>query len=156
MRPSLTPEQFRAAGIYLNAGRRRGWRKRLAQLLNTPEATIAAWASRTPGNARSIPGAVAVALRLLVVMVRQKELSEGDLPLAAQVVADQVMLLLRMPEFIPPVTECATERVAGRSAERRAEELGRRASDRPGDQVSEPLPLRPDGPAAMTKLRGPD
>ena len=144
MRPSLTPEEFRAAGIYLNAGRRRGWRKRLAQLLHTPEATIAAWASRTPGNARSIPGSVAVALRLLVVMVRQKELSEGNLPLAAQVVTDQVLMLLRMPEFVPPVVERVVERVVEQAAERAAA------------QPAEPLALRPAPSRLTSKARGLD
>lgn len=144
MRPSLTPEEFRAAGIYLNAGRRRGWRKRLAQLLNTPEATIAAWASRTPGNARSIPGAVAVALRLLVIMVRQKELSEGDLPLAARVVTDQVLMLLRMPEFIPSITGQV------------AEQSGERAATQVPESTAEPMRARPDAPQVITKLRGPD
>lgn len=110
MRANLTPEEFRAAGIYLNGGRRRGWRKHLAVLLGTPEATIAAWASRSPANARSIPGSTAVALRLLVAMLRQKELAEGNLLHAAQVVTDQVLTLLQVPEFVPPPREMARHR----------------------------------------------
>ncbi len=105
MRANLTPEEFRAVGIYLNGGRRRGWRKHLAVLLGTPEPTIAAWASRSPANARSIPGSTAVALRLLVAMLRQKELAEGNLLRAAQVLTEQVLALLQVPDFIPPPYE---------------------------------------------------
>lgn len=105
MRPVITPEQFRAAGIYLNGGHRRGWRKRLARLLDTPETTIASWASRTPGNARSIPGSTVVALKLLVTMVRQYQLTEGDLPIAARIVSDQVLELVSAPDCLPTVTD---------------------------------------------------
>ena len=110
MRSNLTPEEFRAAGIYLNVGRRRGWRKHLAVLLATPEPTIASWASRTPANARSIPGSTAVALKLLVAMLRQKELAEGNLLHAAQVVTDQVLALLRVADFVPPPHEALQRR----------------------------------------------
>jgi hypothetical protein len=105
MRPVISPEQFRAAGIYLNGGQRRGWRKRLAQLLDTPETTIASWASRTPSNARSIPGSTVVALKLLVTMVRQCQLTEGDLRIAARIVSEQVLELVGAPDSLPTVTD---------------------------------------------------
>ncbi|MFQ5974017.1 MAG: hypothetical protein ACE5Q3_16955 [Alphaproteobacteria bacterium] len=105
MRPGLTPEEFRAGGIYLNGGRKRGWRKRVALLLDTPETTIAAWASRSPGNARSIPGTAAVAIKLLVAMLQQREITERDLSLAAEFVTDHVLTLLRVADFVPPQIE---------------------------------------------------
>ena len=100
MRPGLTPEQFRAAGIYLNGGRKRGWRKHLARLLCTPEATIAAWASRSPSNARSIPGTAAVAIRLLVVMLRQHEMVERNPVRASAILAEQVSALPHLHEAV--------------------------------------------------------
>ena len=105
MRPGLTVDQFRAAGVYLNGGRKRGWRKHIAQLLNTPEATIAAWASRSPSNTRPIPGAAAVAIKLLVAMLRQRQVSERNLSHAAEIVTEQVLALLHLPEVVLPETE---------------------------------------------------
>ena len=104
MRSAITPEQFRAAGIYLNGGRRKGWRKRVALLLDTPESTIASWATRSAGNARSIPGSTVVALKLLVAMVRQRELADGDLRTAVHLVADQVGALIGSPDCLPAAT----------------------------------------------------
>ena len=105
MRPGLPVDQFRAAGIYLNGGRKRGWRKRIARLLNTPEATIAAWASQTPSNARPIPGAAAVAVKLLVAMLQRRETAERNLSHAAEIVTGQVLALLHLPEVVLPETE---------------------------------------------------
>ena len=102
MRPGLTVDQFRAAGIYLNGGRKRGWRKRIARLLKTPEATIAAWASRSPSNARPIPGAAAVAIKLLMVMLQQREISERNLVRAAEIVTEQVLTMVQLPDFARP------------------------------------------------------
>lgn len=87
---TMTPEELRAAGVYLNAGRRRGWKQRLALLLDTPEATISAWATRSRGNARPIPGVAAVSVRLLAALLRQEATARGDLAAAAQALAGQV------------------------------------------------------------------
>lgn len=101
MRAAMTPEELRAAGVYLNAGRRRGWKKRLSLLLNTPEATISAWATRSPGNARPIPGVAATAVKLLTALVRQEVAARGDLAAAAQALVEQVAALTRRPEPLP-------------------------------------------------------
>lgn len=114
MRSVITPEQFRAAGIYLNGGRRKGWRKQLALLLDTPETTIASWATRSAGNARSIPGATVVALKLLVGMVRQRQLSEGELALAAEIVTEQVLTLVGAPDCLPTATDLPSTHVRSR------------------------------------------
>lgn len=86
----MAPEELRAAGIYLNAGRRHGWKKQLALLLKTPETTIAAWASRSAGNARPIPGAVAVAVRLMADMVRQTASQGASHSEAAQALSQRI------------------------------------------------------------------
>ena len=114
MRSVITPEQLRAVGLYLNGGRRRGWRKRLSLLLDTPEATIASWATRSPGNTRSIPGSTVVALKLLVGMVRQRELTEGDLTIAVDVVTEQVLTLPSTPDCLPAVTDLPPTKVKPR------------------------------------------
>ena len=114
MRSMITPEQLCAAGLYLNAGRRRGWRKRLSQLLDTPESTIASWSTRSPGNTRSIPGSTVVALKLLVGMVRQRELTDGDLAIAVEVVTDQVLGLLNAPDCLPGAADLPSTRVRPR------------------------------------------
>ena len=114
MRSVITPEQLRAAGLYLNGGRRRGWRKRLSVLLDTPESTIASWATRSPGNARTIPGSTVVALKLLVGMVRQRELIDGSLTMAVDTVTEQVLTLMSAPDCLPAVTELPPARVVAR------------------------------------------
>ena len=121
MRPGLTVDQFRAAGVYLNGGRKRGWRKRIARLLNTPEATIAAWASRSPSNMRPIPGAAAVAIKLLVAMLRQREVSERNLPRAAEIVTEQVLGMVHLREIPLPETE-APRLASGLSARMKPEQ----------------------------------
>lgn len=102
-RARMTPEEFCAAGVHLNAGRRRGWRKRLALLLNTPETTIAAWATRSVGNARPIPGVTAVAVRLMVELADREMVARGDLAAATQAVLDRVLALVRPPIRLDPV-----------------------------------------------------
>lgn len=98
----MAPEELRASGMYINGGRRRGWKKRLAELLATPETTIAAWASRSPGNTRPIPGAVAVAVRLMADIVRQAA-AEGASPHeAARMLAARIAALGRAPAGGPP------------------------------------------------------
>jgi hypothetical protein len=94
-RGAMAPEELRAAGIVLNGGRRRGWKKRLAQLLSTPETTIAAWASRSPGNARPVPGAVAVAVRLMADLLHQAMTEGLDRTAAAQALLQRVAALDR-------------------------------------------------------------
>jgi hypothetical protein len=94
-RGAMAPEELCAAGNMLNGGRRRGWKKRLAQLLSTPETTIAAWASRSPGNARPVPGAVAVAVRLMADTLRQTMAQGLDHPAAAQALLQRVAALDR-------------------------------------------------------------
>jgi hypothetical protein len=98
MRADLTPEQVRAAGIYLNGGRRRGWKQRLAGLLATPQATISAWSTRSAGNARPIPGVAAVAIKLLVAMMRQELMVTAHPDQAGKAVAERLMLLLGQPQ----------------------------------------------------------
>lgn len=105
MRAGLTPEDVRAAGIYLNGGRRRGWRKRLAELLNTPEATIAAWATRSAGNARPIPGVAAVAIRLLVALLRHELMLTAAPERAAEALAARLSALTGPAELFPPRRE---------------------------------------------------
>ncbi|HEX2256083.1 MAG TPA: hypothetical protein VHG92_05150 [Afifellaceae bacterium] len=92
-RGEMAPEELRAIGVSLNAGRRRGWKKRLALLLSTPETTIAAWASRSPGNARPIPGAAALAVRLLVDLLRQAMIAGSDRRMAAEALIARVAAL---------------------------------------------------------------
>jgi hypothetical protein len=101
MRAGMTPEEFREAGVYLNAGRRRGWRQRLALLLDTPEATVAAWATRSAGNARPLPGVTAVTVKLLVAMLRAEVAARGDLARAAESLTDQVLALSRRSALFP-------------------------------------------------------
>lgn len=106
----MEPEELRAVAIYLNAGRRHGWKKRLALLLNTPETTIAAWASRSVGNTRPIPGAVAVAMRLMADLVRQAAAEGASHDDAVQAVWQRVSGLCpepfraaRLPAVLEPV-----------------------------------------------------
>jgi hypothetical protein len=98
MRADMTPEQVRAAGIYLNGGRRRGWKQRLSALLETPEATIAAWSTRSAGNARPIPGVAAVAIKLLVAMMRQELMVTAHPGQAGDALSERVTALLRHPQ----------------------------------------------------------
>jgi hypothetical protein len=102
MRADLTPEQVRAAGIYLNGGRRRGWKLRLAALLDTPQTTIAAWSTRSAGNARPIPGVAAVAIKLLVAMMRQELMVTAHPGQAGDAMAERLMALLGQP---PPLAD---------------------------------------------------
>jgi hypothetical protein len=98
MRADMTPEQVRAAGIYLNGGHRRGWKQRLSALLETPEATIAAWSTRSAGNARPIPGVAAVAIKLLVAMMRQELMVTAHPSQAGDALSERVTALLRHPQ----------------------------------------------------------
>ena len=101
MRADMTPEEVRAAGIYLNGGRRRGWKQRLSAMLDTPEATISAWATRSAGNARPIPGVAAVALKLLVAMLRQELFTTGQPSQAVDTLTERILALTRQPELFP-------------------------------------------------------
>ena len=98
MRAGMSPEQVRAAGIYLNGGRRRGWKRRLSALLDTPQATIAAWSTRSTGNARPIPGVAAVAIKLLVAMMRQELMVTARPGQAGDAMAERLMALLGQPQ----------------------------------------------------------
>jgi hypothetical protein len=98
MRADMTPEQVRAAGIYLNGGRRRGWKQRLAALLDTPQTTISAWSTRSPGNARPIPGVAAVAIKLLVAMMRQELMVTAHPDRAGDAMAARLTALLAQPQ----------------------------------------------------------
>jgi hypothetical protein len=117
MRADMTPEDLRAAGIYLNGGRRRGWKRRLSALLDTPEATIAAWSTRSAGNARSIPGVAAVAIKLLVAMMRQELMVTAHPARAGDAVAERLIALLRQPQPFAtderPITIESPSRPAG-------------------------------------------
>jgi hypothetical protein len=101
MRADMMPEQVRAAGIYLNGGRRRGWKRRLAALLDTPVATISAWSTRSPGNARPIPGVAAVAIKLLVAMMRQELMVTAHPDKAGDAMAERLTALLAQPQPFP-------------------------------------------------------
>ncbi|HEX5078857.1 MAG TPA: hypothetical protein VFV80_06855 [Geminicoccaceae bacterium] len=94
----MTPEQVRAAGIYLNGGRRRGWKRGLSALLDTPPATISAWSTRSRGNARPIPGVAAVAIKLLVAMMRQELMVTAHPGQAGEALAARLEALLRRPD----------------------------------------------------------
>jgi hypothetical protein len=101
MRADMTPEEVRAAGIYLNGGRRRGWKRRLSALLDTPEATISAWATRSAGNARPIPGVAALALKLLVAMLRQELFTSAQPSQAVDALTERILALTRERELFP-------------------------------------------------------
>ncbi|MGH6917049.1 MAG: hypothetical protein ACREJ0_05015 [Geminicoccaceae bacterium] len=98
MRAEMSPEQVRAAGIYLNGGRRRGWKRCLSALLDTPQATIAAWSTRSAGNARPIPGVAAVAIKLLVAMMRQELMVTAHPGQAGEAMAERLTALLGQPQ----------------------------------------------------------
>src|SRR5918999_888301 len=101
MRADMTPEAVRTAGIYLNGGRRRGWKRRLSALLDTPEATISAWATRSAGNARPIPGVAAVAIKLLVAMLRQELFTSAQPSQAVDALTERILALTRERELFP-------------------------------------------------------
>ncbi len=94
MRADMTPEEVRAAGVYLNGGRRRGWKRRLSALLDTPEATVTGWSTRSRGNARPISGAAAVAIKLLVAMMRQELMVTAHPSQAGDALFERAMALL--------------------------------------------------------------
>jgi len=94
MRADMTPEEVRAAGILLNGGRRRGWKRRLSALLDTPEATVTGWSTRSRGNARPISGAAAVAIKLLVAMMRQELMVTAHPNQAGDALFERVMTLV--------------------------------------------------------------
>jgi len=94
MRADMTPEEVRAAGVYLNGGRRRGWKRRLSALLGTPEATVSAWSTRSRGNARPISGAATVAIKLLVAMMRQELMATAHPNQAGEALFERVMALV--------------------------------------------------------------
>ena len=115
MRADMTPEEVRAAGIYLNGGRRRGWKRRLSALLDTPEATISAWATRSAGNARPIPGVAAVAIKLLVAMLRQEFFTTAQPREAVDALSERIMALTRERELFPrPEQPFEVERIERR------------------------------------------
>lgn len=116
-RGAMAPEELRAAGIMLNGGRRRGWKKRLAQLLSTPETTIAAWASRSPGNARPVPGAVAVAVRLMADLLHQAMAEGLDHPAAGQALVQRVAALDRAAPGWPQIQASTVTASARHTAE---------------------------------------
>jgi hypothetical protein len=95
MRADMAPEQVRAAGIYLNGGSRRGWKRRLSTLLQTPETTISAWSTCSAGNARPIPGVAAVAIKFLVAMMREELMVTAHPGQAAAALSERVAALLR-------------------------------------------------------------
>jgi hypothetical protein len=140
MRADMSPEQVRAAGIYLNGGRRRGWKRRLSALLDTPQATISAWSTRSAGNARPIPGVAAVAIKLLVAMMRQELMVTAHPDQAGDAMAERLMALLGQPQpFVAderPITVENLGRPAGSA--QRAPVLGmERPAQRP-QQLVEP------------------
>ena len=98
MRTDMSPEQVRAAGIYLNGGRRRGWKLRLAALLDTPQTTVSAWSTRSAGNARPIPGVAAVAIKLLVAMMRQELMVTAHPGQARDAMTERLLALLAQPQ----------------------------------------------------------
>jgi hypothetical protein len=100
MRADMTPEEVRAAGVYLNGGRRRGWKRRLSALLDTPEATVSAWSTRSRGNARPISGAAAVAIKLLLTMMRQELMATARPSQAGDAVFERVMAFRSRPDPI--------------------------------------------------------
>jgi hypothetical protein len=115
MRAGMSPEQVRAAGIYLNGGRRRGWKRRLSALLDTPQATIAAWSTRSTGNARPIPGVAAVAIKLLVAMMRQELMVTARPGQAGDAMAERLMALLGQPQpFVGDDRPITVQSPAGR------------------------------------------
>jgi hypothetical protein len=157
MRADMTPEQVRAAGIYLNGGRRRGWKQRLAGLLDTPQATISAWSTRSQGNARPIPGVAAVAIKLLVAMMRQELMVTAHPDQAGKAVAERLMILLGQPQPVAaderPITVENLRRPAG--AVQRAPLLGVKPPGARHEQLIEPHAAsaserdRPETPVAL-------
>jgi hypothetical protein len=134
MRADMSPEQVRAAGIYLNGGRRRGWKRRLSALLDTPQATISAWSTRSAGNARPIPGVAAVAIKLLVTMMRQELMVTAHPGRAGDAMAERLKALLAQPQPLAAGDRPITVEDLGRPAAsvQRAPLLGIR---RPGQRV---------------------
>jgi hypothetical protein len=167
MRADMSPEQVRAAGIYLNGGRRRGWKRRLSALLDTPQATIAAWSTRSAGNARPIPGVAAVAIKLLVAMMRQELMATAHPGQAGDAMADRLMALLGQPQPFAgddrPITVENLGRPAG--SVQRAPLLGvQRPAQRPQqlvephapehDRPERPIPLGIEKPGARSGRPG--
>lgn len=164
MRADMAPEDVRAAGIYLNGGRRRGWKRRLSALLDTPEATIAAWSTRSAGNARSIPGVAAVAIKLLVAMMRQELMATAHPALAGDAMAERLGALLRQPQPFAtdqrPITIESPSRPAGsvqrapllgiqrpgRHPKQQVEGDTVRSPEDDGPETTLPLGLKPPGP----------
>lgn len=140
MRADMTPEQVRAAGIYLNGGRRRGWKQRLAGLLDTPQATISAWSTRSAGNARPIPGVAAVTIKLLVAMMRQELMVTAHPEQACAAVAERLLMVLGQPQPVPaderPITVEDFRRPSG--SVQRAPLLGVKRPGGPQGQLVEP------------------
>jgi hypothetical protein len=158
MRADMTPEQVRAAGIYLNSGRRRGWKRRLSALLDTPEATISAWSTRSAGNARPIPGVAAVAIKLLVAMMRQELMVTAHPGQAGEAMAERLMALLGQPQPFAADERPITVENLGRpsGSVQRAPLLGiKRPGERP-EQFVEPraaaAPENDDRPEAGIPL----
>ena len=157
MRADLTPEQVRAAGIYLNGGRRRGWKRRLSALLATPQATISAWSTRSAGNARPIPGVAAVAIKLLVAMMRQELMVTAHPGQAGEAMAERLMAVLGQPQPLAaderPITVESLGRPSG--SVQRAPLLGIKRPRVRQEQLVEPRAAgapehdRPDSPIPL-------
>jgi hypothetical protein len=163
MRADMTPEQVRAAGIYLNGGHRRGWKRRLSALLDTPQATISAWSTRSAGNARPIPGVAAVAIKLLVAMMRQELMVTAHPDRAGEAMAERLTALLAQPQPLVVEERSIAVESLGRPAAsvQRAPLLGiKRPRPRP-EQLIEPRPAhapehdRPETPIPLGRAPGP-
>jgi hypothetical protein len=170
MRADMTPEQVRAAGIYLNGGRRRGWKRRLSALIDTPQATISAWSTRSAGNARPIPGVAAVAIKLLVAMMRQELMVTAQPGGAGDAMAERLMALLGQPQPFagddrPITVENLSRPVSsvqptallgirrpGQRPEQLAEPRAVSASER--DPPDSPIPLGIEDPGARSSRSG--
>jgi hypothetical protein len=166
MRADMTPEQVRAAGIYLNGGRRRGWKRRLSALIDTPQATISAWSTRSAGNARPIPGVAAVAIKLLVAMMRQELMVTAQPGRAGEAMSERLMALLGQPQPLAgddrpitvenlsrPVSSVQPTGLLGiRRPGQVAEPRAPTASER--DPPDSPIPLGIEEPGARSSRSG--
>jgi hypothetical protein len=137
MRADMSQEQVRAAGIYLNGGRRRGWKRRLSALIDTTEPTISAWSTRSAGNARPIPGVAAVAIKLLVAMMRQELMVTAHPDRAGDALSERLDALVHQPPPLAPDERPIRLGGGGRpsAAIQPTSWLGRQ---RPGQQVITP------------------
>jgi hypothetical protein len=71
-RGMLPPARVRELGVALNGGKAHGWLERLSALLDTPMPTLSKWCAPIgAASSRSIPGAAATLLLLLVALQRR-------------------------------------------------------------------------------------